>query len=133
MVKYLPMVLTVLLLACPTPVCSDEVEIGSLVLNKTLTRTGTEFYKSFFELWLSLEHMEPVHIRVNETPSARWGSIITIWVDEELCFKTRLANRAKSATEVAEQAVQQVMTVLVTRKIQQQQDGDNGDLSGDGL
>jgi curli production assembly/transport component CsgE len=131
--KYIFIIPAVLLLIFSSPVFSDEVEIGDLVLNKTLTRVGMEFYKAFSDRWSSPEKMGGIHIRVSEVPSARWGSIISVWAGEELCFRTRLSSRVRNMDEVSEQAVRQVMATLVARNIQRQQNGDNGDLVGDGL
>lgn len=131
--KYILIIPAVLLAIFSSPVFSDEVEIGNLVLNKTLTRVGMEFYEAFSDRWSSPENMGFIHIRVSEVPSARWGSIISVWAGEELCFRTRLSSRVRNMEEIAEQAVRQVIATLVARNIQRRQNGDKGDLVGDGL
>lgn len=131
--KYILVIPAVFFLIFPSPGFPDAVEIGNLVLNKTVTRVGMEFYEAFSERWYPGENLDSMHIRVSEAPSARWGSLIAVWVGEELYFRTRLSNRAKNIEEVAEQAVQQVMSTLAAKTIQRREDGEKGDLVGDGL
>jgi curli production assembly/transport component CsgE len=126
-------VVILFLLVCPSLSIADEVELGNLVINKTITRVGDEFFEAFSDRWYPLRNMGNVHIRINEVPSARWGSIISVSVGQEVWFRTRLSNRATNIEKVAEQAVRQVIATLATRSIRKQQEGDNGDLIGDGL
>lgn len=131
--KYILTLSMLFLLSLTALSNSADVELGNLVLNKTITRVGHEFFDAFSERWYPMKNIAPVHIRISEVPSARWGSILSVWVGQELYFRTRLSSRARNTDEVAEQAVQQVMITLAARSIQQQQEGMNGDLVGDGL
>jgi len=112
---------------------ADEVEIGNLVINRTVTRVGIDFFNAFSDRWYSLESLGTMHIRVSEVPSARWGSIISVWVGEEIFFRTRLSSRAKNIEAIAEQAVSQIMATVAARSIQSLQNEGKGDLVGDGL
>jgi len=94
---------------------------------------GIDFFEAFSDRWYSMEGFGTMHIRVSEVPSARWGSIISVWVGEEIFFRTRLSSRAKNIEAIAEQAVSQVMTAIAAKSIQSRQDEGKGDLVGDGL
>lgn len=129
-ILMLPLLCTLLFIRQAIP---DEVEIGSLVINRTITRVGMDFFEAFSDRWYAIEGLGTAHIRITEMPSARWGSLISVWVGEEIFFRTRLASRTKNIEGIADQAVRQVMTVITAKSIQMQQNGDKGDLIGDGL
>lgn len=86
--KYL-MVVTVslMMLLAPCASYSAEIEIPGLVTDNTVTRVGHDFYRAFTEHW---EDEYPGAITINERPSARWGSWITIKVDQDLLYQTFL-------------------------------------------
>ncbi len=64
-----------------------EIEVPGLVTDNTITRVGHDFYRAFTEHW---EEEYPGAITINERPSARWGSWITIKVDQDLLYQTFL-------------------------------------------
>lgn len=66
---------------------SAEIEVPGLVTDNTITRIGHDFYRAFTDHW---EEEYPGAITINERPSARWGSWITIKVDQDLLFQTFL-------------------------------------------
>lgn len=64
-----------------------EIEVPGLVTDNTITRVGHDFYRAFTDHW---EEEYPGSITINERPSARWGSWITIKVDQDLLYQTFL-------------------------------------------
>lgn len=86
--KYL-MVITVsfMMLLAPCASYSAEIEVPGLVTDNTVTRVGHDFYRAFTDRW---EEEYPGSITINERPSARWGSWITIKVDQDLLYQTFL-------------------------------------------
>jgi len=66
---------------------SAEIEVPGLVTDNTITRVGHDFYREFTDHW---EEEYPGSITINERPSARWGSWITIKIDQDLLFQTFL-------------------------------------------
>ena len=66
---------------------SAEIEVPGLVTDNTITRVGHDFYRAFTDHW---EEEYPGSITINERPSARWGSWITIKVDQDLLYQTFL-------------------------------------------
>lgn len=66
---------------------SAEIEVPGLMTDNTITRVGHDFYREFTAHW---EEEYPGSITINERPSARWGSWITIKVDQDLLYQTFL-------------------------------------------
>ena len=112
---------------------SQDVEIGDLILNKTITRLGNDFYNAFAQNWIPPGSNGAYTVKISEAPSARWGSIVGVYVNNELQFKTILSIRARNVEEIAQQAVQVIWVRLMKISIQKQQEDGVGDLYGDGL
>lgn len=120
-------------LALTRQAIADDVEIGNLVINRTITKIGIDFFEAFSDRWSSVEGLGTRHIRITEAPSARWGSMISVWVGEEIFFRIRLSSRAKNIDVIADQAVQQIMSAIAAKSIQDLQGGTKGDLAEDEL
>lgn len=112
---------------------AQEVEIDNLVLDKTVTRLGHEFYSYFASYWVVPDNIGAVNVRISEAPSARWGSLIGVYVNNELLFKTRFSQRARDVEDAALHAVQVVWERMFINEIRRQQEDGLGDLYGDGL
>lgn len=124
-----------ILLSCFLPKNSQADEdfgLNNLVINKTLTRFGNDFYIAFSNHWAPPENVITTNIRIQEAPSARWGSLIIIWVGDEIFFRTSLSARSKNIEAIANEAADQILSALLFRTIQQQTKVKN-DLQGDGL
>ncbi|KKY86818.1 curli production assembly/transport protein CsgE [Leclercia sp. UBA5958] len=64
-----------------------EVEIPGLLTDHTVSSVGHSFYRAFSDKW---ESDYPGNLTINERPSARWGSWITITVNQDVIFQTFL-------------------------------------------
>ncbi len=132
---YFSIVIAVSLLLLQQPSClaDEEVEIGNLVLNKTITRMGDEFYEAFSNKWQPPLNTEFSHIKIEEAPSARWGSLVRVSIDGKTYFRSRLSPRSNNIKEIAAMAAQAVMVQLMRETIYKQQQNGYSDLYGTGL
>ena len=64
-----------------------EVEIPGLLTDHTVSSVGHDFYRAFSDRW---ESSFTGNLTINERPSARWGSWITITVDQDVIFQAFL-------------------------------------------
>ncbi|BCG09969.1 MULTISPECIES: curli production assembly/transport protein CsgE [Buttiauxella] len=64
-----------------------EVEIPGLLTDHTVSSVGHDFYRAFSDRW---ESSFTGNLTINERPSARWGSWITITVDQDVIFQSFL-------------------------------------------
>ncbi|MDR9891685.1 curli production assembly/transport protein CsgE [Pseudenterobacter timonensis] len=64
-----------------------EVEVPGLLTDHTVSSVGHDFYRAFSDKW---ESDYPGNLTINERPSARWGSWITITVNQDVIFQTFL-------------------------------------------
>lgn len=74
-------------LASPsTPV----VDLGGLVVDETLTPQGRTFYSDFFGAWRSPPTTGFYIIRVRERPMPGRGTLVQVFVNDDVTFQTRL-------------------------------------------
>ena len=64
-----------------------EVEVPGLLTDHTVTSVGHDFYRAFSDKW---ESDYPGTLTINERPSARWGSWITITANQDVIYQTFL-------------------------------------------
>ena len=64
-----------------------EVEVPGLLTDHTVSSIGHDFYRAFSDKW---ESEYTGNLTINERPSARWGSWITITVNQDVIFQTFL-------------------------------------------
>jgi len=64
-----------------------EVEVPGLLTDHTVSSIGHDFYRAFSDKW---ESDYPGNLTINERPSARWGSWITIRVSQDVVYQTFL-------------------------------------------
>ena len=86
--KLLPAVLLATVLLCASGgVRAVEVEIPGLLTDHTVSSVGHDFYRAFSDKW---ESSFTGNLTINERPSARWGSWITITVEQDVIFQAFL-------------------------------------------
>ena len=64
-----------------------EVEVPGLLTDHTVSSIGHDFYRAFSDKW---ESEYTGNLTINERPSARWGSWITITINQDVIFQTFL-------------------------------------------
>ncbi|MEA5190737.1 curli production assembly/transport protein CsgE [Enterobacter hormaechei] len=64
-----------------------EVEVPGLLTDHTVTSVGHDFYRAFSDKW---ESDYTGNLTINERPSARWGSWITITANQDVIYQTFL-------------------------------------------
>lgn len=79
--------------------------IGQLVVDETVTRTGSYFYDVFYRLWNPPPDARFVSVVLSEQPLTGQGTLISVRLDGELVFQSRLTPREDAAEELARQAI----------------------------
>lgn len=75
-----------------------EVEVPGLLTDHTVSSIGHDFYRAFSDKW---ESEYTGNLTINERPSARWGSWITITVNQDVIFQTFLFPTKKTSTKLS--------------------------------
>lgn len=104
-----------------------EVEVPGLLTDRTVSSVGHDFYRAFSDKW---ESSYTGNLSINERPSARWGSWITITVNQDVVFQTFLFPTKRDFDSNVNAAVAQTQEALDRRQIDQALLG-TGDLTRD--
>ncbi|WP_312228596.1 curli production assembly/transport protein CsgE [Pseudescherichia sp.] len=104
-----------------------EVEVPGLLTDRTVSSVGHDFYRAFSDKW---ESSYTGNLSINERPSARWGSWITITVNQDVVFQTFLFPTKRDFDNNVNAAIAQTQEALDRRQIDQALLG-TGDLARD--
>lgn len=94
----------------------DLIEIDGLIIDKTITRLGRNFYSAFSMKVNNKYNNLEVNLTVKERPTALSGSIVTVVHFERIIYRSSLSPGQRKAEEKAEQAVQSINQYLVKWK-----------------
>lgn len=93
-------------------------EIDGVVIDRTMTRLGEEFYSLFAQkLEDQLDELKE-NISVKERPTALSGSIITVFHRQNIIYRTALSPGRKNIEEKTDQAVSAVKNYVLRWRIE---------------
>ncbi len=96
---------------------AQEAEISGLVINNTITRTGNEFYRKFSERITDSGDLE-ANLVVKERPSARWGILIWVELENTPIYRRFLSPNVTAMDETAYAAADGVLQEINRRKVE---------------
>ena len=92
--------------------------LSGVVVNRTVTVLGKEFYRHFSTLWRNSTQSNRYSISIHERPSARFGSEVWILYRQQRIFHTFLPPARPATREVSEYAVEFVLENLARRELE---------------
>lgn len=96
----------------------DLVEIDGLIIDRTLTRLGRDFYIAFsMKVNSELDDID-VNLTVKERPTALSGSIVGVYHFDRAIYRSALSPGQRQADEKAEQALEAVQQYIVKWQIE---------------
>ena len=95
----------------------EEVEIPGLLTDHTVTSVGHSFYRAFSDKW---ESDFTGNLTINERPSARWGSWITITAGQDVVYQAFLFPTKRDFDKNVEVALAHTDEALKRRLIDKQ-------------
>ncbi|MBV6271509.1 curli production assembly/transport protein CsgE [Alcaligenaceae bacterium CGII-47] len=106
----------------------DNEPLRGLIINRTITVLGWDFYKGFSEIWQALYPDSKNTLIVIERPTAKYGSEIWISYENQNVFHTFLSPMRSRAREESKQAVDIVHKTVADIEIRRKlfQDADLG-------
>jgi curli production assembly/transport component CsgE len=115
---WLTLIVVPLVVACP-PVHAGAANAFGMTLDQTTTVRGQEFFRRFAEQWRETPYADTAVVVINERPSARMGSQVTIVYRRKPVFQAQLPPSAGAIAALGEQAVQVVLDNIVQADVQQ--------------
>ncbi|UHL64661.1 curli production assembly/transport protein CsgE [Paralcaligenes sp. KSB-10] len=96
---------------------SDE-PLGGVVINRTVTVLGWDFYKNFAEVWRAKYMNTKYTVTVYERPTAQYGSEVWVQYRQNRVFHTFLSPARSAAKEISGRAVDIVYKNVVDTNVQ---------------
>ncbi|MEI8607016.1 curli production assembly/transport protein CsgE [Pseudoalteromonas sp. B160] len=91
---------------------ADELEIDGLVLDRSISRFGHQFYFEFSNLWRDLPSTAGFNIEIKETVFPRAGTKLTLVMNNQIVYVTYLGRRLEPIDERVEHALYSVMDAM---------------------
>ena len=91
----------------------DGFILNGLVIQKTITKSGRDFYKYFYALYFNKEIKSPKNIKIEEVPGRSRSTRITVKLDDQLIWQFFAQPQRKY--------LEQQANVAISRAIQQLQ------------
>lgn len=92
-----------------TPVMTD---LDGMVLDETRSKTGRDFYNSFFSSWTKPKDVKNYTIRISEKPGPGLVSVVFVEVNHENIFEVRLQPGDQRTDQAGVFAVNQTLEFL---------------------
>ena len=120
-ILFVPLLLSLLFLANSTTSAANELnDINGLILDRTITRSGHDFYQQFTTLWQAANFSQKTNLVISEKPSARWGSSIVISSLDSVLYRTSIRPGKQLPENLIQQSVaavsQNILTLLLSRR-----------------
>ncbi|MDN3380304.1 curli production assembly/transport protein CsgE [Pseudoalteromonas haloplanktis] len=91
---------------------AEELEIDGLVLDRSISRFGHQFYFEFSNLWRDLPSTAGFNIEIKETVLPRAGTQLTLVMNNQIVYITYLGRRLEPIDERVEHALYSVMDAM---------------------
>jgi curli production assembly/transport component CsgE len=111
--------------------CYAQGALAGLLVDQTRTRIGQEFYRQFCANWGEPRIDFLYNIAIKEMPDARWGSLITVRVNNRVAYRGSLRPRSSQVGEEVHKAIIQVKKYLLYL-VRTNGNHDTPDLRGNG-
>lgn len=101
------------------PACrSDDINLGGLVIDETRTFAGQQFYKAFNALWQAYDPDSVYTLVIQERPSARTGSQITVVCYGKPMFQRFVSFNARKAADAGQDAAGTVFYAVQSAQLE---------------
>ncbi len=111
---------------------SISIELGSIIIDETITKMGQDFYRYFNDQWNDPETSESFNIYISEKPMPGMGNMIIVKINYEEIIKNRISPKQETIQSLAKYAVTRSQQYLKNyEQITKQLEGE--DMSGSGI
>lgn len=84
---------------------SNGLEFGGLVIDETRSKLGKDFFNIFYRYWEAPTKAPNFMLAISEKPLPSIGTIVTVKLDNQAVYQSRLQPRYEKIEEQAKQAV----------------------------
>lgn len=107
---------------------AEEVEVGGLLLDDTVSRFGQDFFYQFSQFWPDIPNTEGINVQIKEQVVPHAGTKLTLVMNQQVIYVTYLGRRQAPIKPRVEQAI----FILIEALAQSQHRQVNPDLAENG-
>lgn len=120
--------LTALLLSVfISPTHAEEIRLGGLLLDNSISRQGHEFASRISQYWREVPDSSGKNLVVKEIIVPQAGTLLSVIYDNKVVYQTYMGRRQVSIDEKVQQAIMLVLDAVANASI----DSRSPDLAGD--
>lgn len=120
---FLTLVLGVLF----SPIHAEEIRLGGLLLNNSISRQGHEFASRISQYWREVPDSSGKNLVVKEIIVPQAGTLLSVIYDNKVVYQTYMGRRQVPIDEKVQQAIFLVLDAVANASI----DSRSPDLAGD--
>jgi len=105
-------IFTFALCLSPYTHANDDLEIDGLLLDRSISRFGHQFYYEFSNYWRDLPSTAGFNIEIKETVIPKAGTQLSLIMNNQIVYATYLGRRLEPLDERVEQAVYTVINAM---------------------
>lgn len=87
------------------PALDNGLEFGGLVINETRSKMGGDFFNTFYKYWNAPSGTDNFILTIAEQPIPSLGTLISVKIDDQTIFRSKLQPRFTVIERLAKQAV----------------------------
>ncbi len=99
-----------LILSYATHAKANDIQLGGMLLNKTITWFGQDFFNYFAREWRNQPFVVRQELVIEEIPSARRGTQVVIRYKDKIVFQSSIAATRNQSRANGSQAVSIVLS-----------------------
>lgn len=84
---------------------ADEIELGGMVLDRTISRFGKDFFFYYTSYWRDIPSTNGITVVVNERVYPQAGTYLWVEMEQKKVFETYFGRRQNDVKKLAEQAI----------------------------
>ena len=120
--------LTALLLSVfISPIDAEEIRLGGLLLDNSISRQGHEFASRISQYWREVPDSSGKNLVVKEIIVPQAGTLLSVIYDNKVVYQTYMGRRQVPIDEKVQQAIMLVLDAVANASI----DSRSPDLAGD--
>ena len=98
---------------------SEDIEVGELLLDSTISRFGHEFYYQFSQYWPDIPNTDGINVQVKEQVVPRAGTKLSVTMNHQVIYITHLGRRQAPIKPKVEQAIYILIEAIAQSQIRQ--------------
>lgn len=116
-VIFISLCLSVVISLLDHPSYAQEVEIGSLITERTISKKGHDLYLNLATQWRDIQNTQDVNIAITERLIPSSGTVLSIEVNHKLIYQTFLGRKRENIATKTHQALNSIIAAVASMRL----------------